>query len=387
MRFILYFLLLASLGLAQVPPFSTGTGDIVPYPFTSLWASQFNSIQTAATLNGATLKAALCGYVQTPGGATKTLRNIHLMIGAVTKAGGTDLRIGIQPFSTTGGFTQPSGTWASGNTAFATVADGSITANTWLRSGTVAGSLSVSQGDKWCIVVEPENYAGSDSFIVRSMNQKGNLAFLANTLSYNGSAWSVPLSLMLHLLEFDDGTYGSVGLGVPFNSIGFVTAFNSGSTPDEIALKVTPTSALSAVGICSENPYSAAGGDFEYVLYDGTTALSTIAVDVDNLFTSSATAIYCALFPSAQTLSIGTGYYVSVKPTTANNVRTLSYGAANSAYWAALAGGNNTRYASRTNAGAWTDDNTARPAIWLLINGSGATSGGGGGGGAYVVAQ
>ena len=385
MRYLI--LVLASVAAWGQTQFVSGAvGDYATYPSSAAVLNSYSGLATIATLNGPTIKGGTCGYASTAAGATKTLQNLHVMPGAVTKTGGTDLRIGIQAASTTTGPPiQPDGSWAASGNAYATVTDGSITANTWLRSGTVGGTLSVANGDVICLVVEPENYAGSDSFALRGTNAKIN--YTSIPVSYNGSSWSFPggTGVLFHLLEFTDGTFGSIGIGVPLNVIGTPVSLNTGSTPDEIALKVQPSVTMQVVGMCSENPYSTSTGDFDWVLYNGTTQMTSVSNDVNRLFSTSNSSYICAYFSSAQTLTAGGTYYAALKPTTANNISIKYNGVADAAYWAVYGGGTGMNYSSRADAGSWSDTTTRRPTFWLLV--SGVTTSSGGTGGAYVVAQ
>jgi len=379
---ILIILLAACSAWGQTAFVSGAVGDYSQWPSSS---SIFTSggLQGLCTLNGSTLKCSQCGFVATAGQATKTLQNVHALIGGVTKTGGTDLRMGIQATSTASGPpVQPDGTWAAGGTAYATVADGSITANTWLRSGTVGGSLSMSNGDLACLVIEPENYAGSDSYLIRSIATRTQ-SMGGIGASYNGSAWASGTQ-MLHLLEFTDGTYGYIGTGSPMNTVATSVTFNSSSSPDEIALKIQPSVTMGVIGICSDSPYSTATGDMQYVLYNGTTQMTAVSLDAQQIPITT-TNTTCGYFTSTQTLTAGGTYYASIKPTTTNNVRVLYNTVSNSGYWSVYGGGTATNYSSRTDAGSWSDTDVRRPMIWLLINGAGSTSGGSGG--AYVVAQ
>jgi hypothetical protein len=383
MRIIL--LILASVAAWGQTPFSTAVQDSVPYPFSPAWINSAGGVQTWANLNGSTIKAAQCGYLNTAGGATKTLQNLHVMVATANKTSGTDLRLGIQaPSTTTGPPIQPDGSWAASGAAYATVADSAITANTWLRSGTVGGTLSMTQGGLYCLVVEPENYAGSDSYLLRSVFSRSGWS--AQSASYNGATWTGSNGgIALHLLEFTDGTFGTLGLGAPLNVVGTTVAFNTGSTDDEIGLKIIPDTPLVVTGICAENPYSTSTGDFEWVLYEGTTARRTVTTDVNTLFTTSATNTICGVFDSYFTLAVGSTYYAALKPTTSNNIRIVYNTVADANYWSVWSGGPITSYSARADGGAWTDTDTRRPSIWLLISAAG--SAGGSGGGAYVVAQ
>jgi len=378
-----YLLLLVSC-VAWGQAFSSGVGEFALWPGQTPATNTPQGTRTVCALSGSTLKCGQCGYVSTASGATKTLQNIHFMLGAVTKAGGTDLRVGIQSTSTTTGPPiQPDGTWLAGGTSYATIPDSSITASTWTRSGTVSGSLSMANGDLACIVVEPENYAGSDSFVISGVWTRLN--WLGIGVSYNGSAWSNPAN-MSHLLEFTDGTFGYIGHAAPFNSVATIITFNSSSSPDEYALKFVPTTAMRVAGICAENPYATTTGNSDFVLYSGTTQLASASIDAQQFVSTSSTSnTQCAMFSSVQALSSGTTYYAAIKPTTTNNVRVLWNGAADASYWSTWGGGTTSSYSTRTDAGSWSDTTTRRPLIWLLVDGSGSTTSGGSG--AYVVAQ
>lgn len=385
MRIMIVFLAACS-AWGQTQFVSGAVGDYATYPSSAATVSFSSGLQTLASLNASNIKAAVCGYVATASGATKTLQNLHVMIGSLTKTGGTDLRIGIQlPSTTTGPPIQPDGSWAAAGAAYATVSDASMTANTWLRSGTVGGTLSVTNGSKLCLVAEPENYGGSDSISIRGANVR--VTYTSMATAYGGASWATvgTTFAMLHLLEFTDGTFGSIGIGAPLNAVGTSATLNTGTTPDEIALKVQPSVSMSVFGICSDNIYSTATGDFDWVLYDGTTPMVTVSNDVNQTFLTSSTSTMCSYFPTPQTLSSGGTYYAAIKPTTANNVQIRYNGVADAAYWAAYGGGAGTGYSTRTDAGSWSDTTTRRPTIWLLVGG--VVDGSGVTGGAFVVTQ
>ncbi len=365
--------------------FVSSVGEPIPFPASMPQIASHSGVQTICTINGATIRCSQCGSLRIPSMASKTVSNIHFWFGGVTKTGGTTLRVGLQsPSTATGPVIQPDGTFLASGNAFASISNASITASTWFRSGTIGGSLSLSPGAMACLVVEVDSYSGSDSFSIRG----GNLRFSSygQAASYNGSSWSAgTLQALAHLIEFDDGTYGSLGPALPLNGIGNASTINTGSTPDEVALKITPNTTLGAVGICAENPYSTSGGDADFVLYEGTTSLASVSVDAQRFFGTSTSWQYCALFSSRVTLNAGTTYYAALKPTTANNIRILTSTAADAGYFSVFGGGTNVTYSTRTDAGAWSDTTTTRPGIWLLIDQAGSTSGSSGG--SYVVAQ
>lgn len=387
MRYLIFFLMAVGC-LGQTAFVSGAVGDYVLWPSSTSLINAGGGLSTWTTLNASNLKAGQCGYLITAAYGTKALQNIHVLPGAITKAGGTDLRVGIQSASTTTGPPiQADGTWLSSGNAYATIADSGLVANVWLRSGTVGGTLSMSPGTLYCLVAEPENYSGSDSILLRAMGMRTTPP-LGVGIAYNGSAWSVASAngIGIHLLEFTDGTFGYLGATFPINATPTAVSFNSGSANDEIALKVSPANTLGVVGICAENPYSTSTGDADFVLYNGTTVMATASVDAQQFYGTATTVLFCAMFSSVQTLSSGNTYYAAIKPTSANNVRVVYSTAADAGYWAVASGGTATSYSARADGGSWTDTTTRRPSIWLLVTGAGS-SGGGSTGGSFVVAQ
>lgn len=365
----------------------SSTGAPFFYPsWMTMTATQTGAV-AISTLNGASIKASQCGFVNNIDAAAHTLQNIHFRFGNITKSGGTTLRVGIQGVSTTDGPPiQPNGTFASSGNAFANIANASIpAANLWLRSGTVGGSLSISNGDKACMVVEVDAYAGSDSISISGASMR--FSATGESADYNGSVWaSSGARSMFHLLEYTDGTFGVIGPALPFEIFGSVVTYNSGSTPDEYANQITPATSMRVRGICAENPYSTSTGDVDFVLYNGTTVLATASLDAQQLWLTGTNTNTCGVFATPITLTSGNTYYAAIKPTTTNNIRVVFTEADTASYWVVTGGGTDMAYATRTDAGSWTTNTARRNNIYLMIDQVG-NPGGGGATGAYVVAQ
>lgn len=160
--------------------------------------------------------------------------------------------------------------------------------------------------------------------------------------------------------------------------------YNSGSTPDERAnLLNIPTTWWSTYKIIGVAWYGvlAAATTVDIVLYDsdGSTVLQSITLDSD--YTQSVSnRRFEMLFDEStlSTLNAGTNYYLAVKPAATSHTLagvTVSATADLDAY---VAGASVCQAASRTDAGAWTTDNTTRWAINPIVADITAPSGGSG---------
>ncbi len=170
------------------------------------------------------------------------------------------------------------------------------------------------------------------------------------------------------------------------------TAFNSGSTPDELALYLTvPTAFCSTYKIAGATLYAAttAGTTFTLSLYDtdGTTVLQSVTPDTDHDQAAATARGRHVLFDEASlsTLTAGSTYRLAVIPS-ASNVTLGSLVVAASAdldaypFGQAWASGS-----SRTNAGAWTDSDVTRYGINPILADVTVPSGGSGGGSQRVI--
>jgi hypothetical protein len=118
--------------------------------------------------------------------------------------------------------------------------------------------------------------------------------------------------------------------------------------------------------------------DFDIVLYDGTTAIATASFDSHQTQASTGVREMFARF-SEQTLNVGTNYYLSLKPTTANSVSLKQFDVSDANHLAAWPGGTLCHSATRTDAGSWSDVTTRRPAMGVLVTALDDAAGGGGG--------
>lgn len=321
-----------------------------------------------------------CGGVWTPNNGTKSIRKVGIVFGSViTKAGGSALTLSLQtPSASAGPPMQPDGT----PDETVAIANGSITASTFLLTGNLSADRSVAFAENVCVVVgfDGSGRLGSDSIQIGAATRYSQTSVPATAL-YTAS-WADSARIPIVLFEFSDGTYGTLDGASVFSALNTSIAYNSGSGSDEYALKFSPP-VNGTINSVQVNLTLASGANFDIVLYQGTTALASISVDYNN-FTGSVNLFSTFPFP-ATAVSSGTTYYLSVKPTTANNVTLAGVTVASNAYLGATPQGTGWVRSSRVDAGSWSDTTTVLPHIGFRFTPS--AGGGSSAGGAFVVAQ
>ncbi len=330
---------------------------------------------TAMTATGH--KVAFVGRMWNAGGVSKTLVGVGILFGAVTKAGGSGIKISQQGVdgSTSVPF-QPNGveaqSWA--------ISNASLPSSAWADTGDNAG-VSVAFGENLSIVVEYDasGRLGSDSVVVRGLTGVDTGPWTTGgTATYNGSAWSAAAVPQNVVLKFSDGTYGALEGGIPNVSINQI-AFNSGSAADEIGLEFTVPAACTADGMWAAMIPSGTSADFDAVLYSGTTALATVSCDANSVVSTSSGRFLMLPF-APQALASGTTYRLVLKPTTTNSVGLYYLDLSASAHRQALPGfGVDGAYVTRADAGSWAAVTATRvPLMGLRIShietGGGGTS-------------
>jgi hypothetical protein len=168
--------------------------------------------------------------------------------------------------------------------------------------------------------------------------------------------------------------YGSAttAYGNPYKT-GATQTFNSGSTPDEYALRFLipaghgDTFKLRGVEVLSSY---ATGQTTKVVLYDGTTVLQDVTYDNDEVNVSTTERFITYLFDEVtlSTLTYGSAYRVGVVPMTATNVAVDIVEAESNDDTDAWQGGKEWYLSTRSDAGAWTDVTTRRPVMRLIFD-------------------
>jgi len=331
----------------------------IPNPLTMV-STAFSSLLIDASGE----KAAFIVQIPKSGNITK----VGFRTGTVTSA--QTLRVSLQTVDTTTG--DPSGSLYGSSTAGTQTSPASNT-NYLVTLGTQATATA---SDFVAVVIEFDSTAGNLN-IAHSTNIPQNFPYV----DLYTTSWAKTASIPVLSFEYDDGSYGTIRGVFPPGSMANTT-YNSGSTPDEYALYFTIKGPCKVSGAVIYGGQSAAGSDFDLVLYDtdGTTSLATLSVDGDVRGSTSATNPFTVLFSTPATLTANGVYYLSLKPTTTNNCRLMRYTFASAASLETMPGGTDFYEATRTNAGSWTTTNTIRPMIMPILSAidDGTSTGSGG---------
>lgn len=185
-------------------------------------------------------------------------------------------------------------------------------------------------------------------------------------------------------IGYDDGTYEPIIGAYPFTSGLTTTGFNSGTaTADEYALKFTVPFKCRLKGMLVMLA-CAAGANFEYINYSGTSPVTgmTGTRDGDHV-NNTGMGIIALLWGTPEDLAANAVRYLSIRPTTANNVTIARGTVASTAVMGAVPGGGNWFTATRLdNTGAWDETRTTEypfilPIYDQLPDDAGGASGGG----------
>lgn len=303
--------------------------------------------------------------VQAP--KTGSIRKVGIKIGGVTTATDTDVRIETVDAATG----NPSGTLWAANTNV-TLASASITGLAFVTTGAFTADASVTKGDWLAVVIAPTGTPNYNIRVVSNGVGEDAMSITPYVKHKTAGTWASVATQLVPTctLEYSDGTYAPMENVIPY-SANTSTAFNSGSTPDERALRWSLPFVHRVSGCWAE---LSIGGNFDIVFYDsdGTTALTTLSVDGD--YDPGLTGVAFYTFASSIECKSNTAYRLSLKPTSASNITAYQNGMSTNAQLGQFGGGTEFYLSTRTDAGAWTDTNTAKPYMGLIIDGIGANA-------------
>lgn len=232
---------------------------------------------------------------------------------------------------------------------------------------TLATPATAVRGDIAAIVIDFNSFVAGNLQIAHASS--GNAPHIPSFpyVDHFTAAWSKQTIFAPVAIEYSDGTYIEVGNASPWSAASTTTSFNSGSTPDERALKFSVPFECKMVGVWGFIA-AAAAGNFDIVLYEGTTAVASFSHDGDHRAATTANYFERPL-ATPYTIKRNTTYYLAVKPTSANNASLVERAVGANAHLDAFSGGKNWVLSTRTDGGAWSDTNTTRPMIGLLVGG------------------
>lgn len=313
---------------------------------------------------------------------TDTLSKVYFRTNTVTTGCTVDVKIE----TVTNG--RPSGSLvAAGATASVAIADSDD--NAW-KTATIGTPPSLNAGDEFAIIITVDttgatpaiNFAAAPAGTTTSPWMTHYPLILQDT---GAGTWTSPGNAFCWIVEF--GTAGVVPMRgmLPFatagaGAAGTTTAYNSGSSPDEVALRFVLPFKARCIGIMAAMFNGAAGADFTASLWDATgdadnEALAQETVDGDYVLTAGTTdGLVVVMLNTPVTLTAGATYYAGIRADTANNISVAEV--ANATVTNALLafpGVNaNTYRASRTwtagDADDWTTTTTTLPMIYLIID-------------------
>lgn len=332
------------------------------------------------TIAASTTKFAFCGRLFNKDGTSKNIHKIGFFPGAITSAGGTTLKISIQGISHTATPMQPDGTiGGAGNNGFVSQLFSAITANTWFQTAALGADVTVAFGAELSVVFEPTGFGGADSLVINDMTSNSRSSLCGSILDTAGT-WAPANSIPNVILEFSDGTFGTLMGSWPFSNIGTVS-YNTGTNPEVNALEFQLDTPMTVCGMWLIGNPTGATAAFEVDLYDGTSIMTNgaIVVDAHTVTDAASTRAMITAFPTAPTaLSAAHTYRLALRPTTVNNVTLVYFDVANANHFQAHAGGTAWQF-NTLHAGVWgTATATRRPFAGLLVCGTddGASAGG-----------
>lgn len=282
-----------------------------------------------------------------------------------------DLSVSLQ---TVDGNGEPTGTNYGGSAA-ATVTGANTDDNVW-KEFVLATPATAVKGDRIAIVIEFASTVGNLNIRHKGSNFGVQHPF---TALYTGS-WSKNMASPLLALRYDDDTYPpllNVNCGAPTP-----LTFNSGTgTADEYGIKFVADAPCRVVGALLNVRPSAAGADFEICVYlnGSTTASESVAYDGDETSNTVSERFLAHWFSGEYVLDVGDYLYITVRPTTSNNVTLLRAALPVSGAQGAMLGSGSLSV-RRLDQGSWDEtQDTFVPYIYVISDQFDDGAGGGGG--------
>lgn len=346
-----------------------------PVPYFASNSISFSSI----LIDASTEKVAFIGNVANKDRASKNITKVGFRTGTVSLNASSTIKTSIQSVSTTASTPgEPTGTiLGATNNGFVTEASSGFSSNSWHQTGALGETVTVSHGDLIAVVIEYGTFTAADACNISALQAPTGL-HRAQTCLFTAS-WAVQSVSANVILEFDDGTFGTLGGAFPCSALTSI-AYNANTAgADEYALEINVPFTCKIDGAFVAVIVGGSGADFDVVLYDGTTAVETRSIDASTLAAISGMRYLYIPFTQQRTLSANTTYRIAVKPTTGTNVTLQAFDVSASGHWQAHAMGASWVLGSRLDGGSWAAATaTRRPLIAVCISAldDGAGSGG-----------
>lgn len=317
---------------------------------------------------GATDRISMLGQVYWADGQDHDCAIVHHRTGSATSPLLT-MRVGFRDIDLANG---PSGRDDGSVDQFGTHVNPTANTN---YSTTLSAVRAIAHGSRQCLVWDLSAYTSGSIRTPAGLTAQATAHSAALTF-FNGTTYAQVAGAQLPLvtLEADDGTFGCFVPGVPlFTASPASVTFASDDNPDERALAFSLAAAATVINF-GWFVTTVAGGDFDLVLYEGTTVKGTLTIDA-NTWGANAVARWVE-GSFAGDFQPGT-YRLALKPTTTTDV-TFSTVALTAGHLSAF-GPHLLGYSTRVDGGAWSaPDDTVLPALaWVdVIPAAGGGSGG-----------
>ena len=329
----------------------------VPDPLSSFAVNpQFG---TGATIDASTELCAGIGYAPKAG----AIRSIHFRTGAVTVDSTTRLNVNLETVSATDG--HPTGT-DYGGSAVGT-ASAAPTANSWNSIDLGTDATVVNIGDLIAAVVGYGTFVAADTVVISAVASSTTTSIdFPYVDAFVGGAWAKATSQAPCMaLGYSDGTFEYIQGWLPWSAITNTSYASNTAITDEYALSFQvpfPCRLRGCAAIVDGD------GDYEVILYTGTTATETITIDKDQRG-GTAQRFRFFRFPTGPTLVANTVYRLGIRPTTTTAIILQIYTVNAAGILDMTNGGQNFCLGTRLDQGAWASDTTTqRPAIYLQFD-------------------
>lgn len=362
-------------------PYVRTTGLWFPERYTTNGVAAFANIGPIVATGD---KVGFIGRVWTPDRGSKNISKVGFRFGsALVKAGGSALTLSLQDVDLANG---PPYRWDGTQDQTVAIPNASMVSSTWLTTNPLSATRTVAHGDRLAVVVEYDGAGrlGADSVSIVGFTTGSNLPFPeTGCVSLLSAAYTAVAGMTNVVFEFDDGTFGGLDNGMAASAVGS-DAYNSGSGTNNIGMQFTAPMNCKVDGAWALLQ-AAANADFDFNLYSISgstlTLLATSTLDANASRAAATVYFHETIFPE-QTLAAGAPYFLSIKPSTANNVTLYNYSTNSNGYLGVMGGGASWQYNTASGATLGSATNTKRPFMGLRI--SALDDGAGGGGGLLV---
>lgn len=315
-------------------------------------------------LNAAASRAAFIFQIDYAG----TLDWGEFRMGTVTNAPANGLRVSFQSLDASN---NPDNIESQYRVIPAVIATGWQTPGLMTSDGTDGGTKrTVAVGDKVAYVIRFESFLTGNSVQPQGSNSSSGTpigGYYSASSTNSGSTWNKATDIPLFALKYSDGVYRTVSNGSCWPvSANNVRSFNSGSTPDERAMRFQVPFNCRVRGVMlyvdTDNPT-------DIILYDASSNVLATVSAVNSWRSEGNPGYVNYVFTTAQTLTRNTTYRLSVKPTSGSNIVLQTASVASAARLGSMPWGSEIYSSTRTDGGAWSDDQTELLNAYLIIDG------------------